>query len=334
MLRGAGTSNFGLIAPDGGLIVDLRGLVGDPQVRDGAVSAPAGTLQRDMEKAARASGFEMPVLTTTYAGARSPDFSASMLYGSDWQTADALNYLNFLGATAFAWEFLRREPTYQADYQSMVSAGATTSEMSERVAHRGLECAVAPNLRADCAPVVWQPDLNPTTVIVTPAPDKFAKARSISELTPAFSCCSADGEHWLLGQGSGALSVKLIDGASTTGPSAVVIPFDSSYNMRVEAAICLGNAMANGTPARTPDTLTAQQRSRLKLILRSLDGSLAGYSYREIAEVLFGPDSVPAGRAWTSCELYSQIRRLCNRGHDLMNGAYLDLLRYPRQFRC
>ena len=74
-----------------------------------------------------------------------------MLYESDWQAADAFNYLDFLGATAFAWEFLRREPTYQADYQSMVSAGATASEMSERVAHRGLECAVDPTLRADCA---------------------------------------------------------------------------------------------------------------------------------------------------------------------------------------
>jgi hypothetical protein len=255
-----------------------------------------------------------------------------MLYGSDWQTADALNYLDFLGATAFAWEFLRREPTYQADYQSMVSAGATTSEMSERVAHRGLECAVAPNLRADCAPVVWQPDLNPTTVIVAPAPNKFAKARSISELTPAFSCCSADGEHWLLGQGSDALSVKLIDGANTTGPSAVVIPFDSSYNMRVEAALCLGNAMANGTPGRAPETLTAQQRSRLKLILRALDGRLADYSYREIAKVLFGPDSVPDGDAWNDHPLRTQTRRLCKRGEDLMRGGYLDLLLHPRRF--
>jgi FAD/FMN-containing dehydrogenase len=70
LLRGAGTTNFGLIAPeDGGLIVDLRGLVGDPQVCNGAISAPAGTIIGDMEKTARASGFEMPVLTTTYAGA-------------------------------------------------------------------------------------------------------------------------------------------------------------------------------------------------------------------------------------------------------------------------
>jgi FAD/FMN-containing dehydrogenase len=66
--RGAGTSNFGLLAPDqGGLIVDFRGLAGDPQVGHGVVRAPAGTLQGNMEKAARAKGLELPVLTTTYA---------------------------------------------------------------------------------------------------------------------------------------------------------------------------------------------------------------------------------------------------------------------------
>jgi FAD binding domain len=75
LLRGAGTSNFGLITPeDGGLIVDLRRLVGDPQIRDGAISAPGGTLQGNMEKAARARGFELPVLTTTYADATMAGF--------------------------------------------------------------------------------------------------------------------------------------------------------------------------------------------------------------------------------------------------------------------
>jgi hypothetical protein len=255
-----------------------------------------------------------------------------MPYGSDWQAADALNYLDFLGATAFAWEFLRREPSYQADYQSMVSVGATASEMSERVARWGLDCAVDPNLPADRAPVVWQPEFNPTTVVVAPAPDRFAKARSISELTPAFSCCSANGEQWLLGQGSGALSVKLIDGANTAGPSAVVIPLDSSFNVRLEAALCLGNSMANGTPGRAPETLTVQQRGRLKLILRCLDGRLADCSYREIAKVLFGHDSVPDGDAWNDHPLRNQTRRLCKRGEDLMRGGYLDLLLNPRRF--
>ncbi len=67
-LRGAGTSNFGLLAPEeGGLIVDLRGLTGDPELCNNTVRAPAGTVQGKMERAARSRSQELPVLTTTYA---------------------------------------------------------------------------------------------------------------------------------------------------------------------------------------------------------------------------------------------------------------------------
>jgi hypothetical protein len=257
-----------------------------------------------------------------------------MLYGSDWQTADALKYLDFRGATAFAWEFLRRDLTYQADFQSLVSAGATTSEMSERVAHRGLDCAVDPNLRADCAPVAWQPHLNPTTVLVAPAPDEFTEARFISELTPAFSRRIANGEHWLLDQGGDALQVALIDGANTTRRAAVVIPLDDSCHMRAGAALRFCEAMTGQVSDRTPDGLNPQQRSRLKLILRILDGKSAGCSYREIAKVLFDPSSVPTGCAWADDALRNRTKRLHKRGLDLVHGEYLDLMRHPRRFRA
>jgi hypothetical protein len=68
--RGAGTSNFGLVTPEhGGIIVDMRGVMGDARVANGEVSAAAGTAQGVLEKAARARGQELPVLTTTYASA-------------------------------------------------------------------------------------------------------------------------------------------------------------------------------------------------------------------------------------------------------------------------
>lgn len=197
----------------------------------------------------------------------------------------------------------------------------------------GCDFAADPDLRADRASVVWLPHLNPTTVIVAQAPDEFRDARPIGELTPAFSRRTADGEHWLLDQGGDALPIALLDSADATRPSAVVIPLDSSFSMRVEAASCLLNAMTDGAPGRAPDGLTAQQRSRLGLMLRSLDGRLARCSYREIAEVLFGTNSVPAGRAWGTHDLRGRTIRLCRRGIDLMNGEYLNLLRYPRQFR-
>jgi hypothetical protein len=258
-----------------------------------------------------------------------------MLCGSSWLNADAYTYLNNLGSAAFAWEFLRRNPSYRAAYQSIIDNSDATPELSERTAQRwGLQFAVAPDLRADRAPVVWLPHLNPGTVIVAPAPDEFAEARSISELTPAFSRRGAKrDEHWLLDQGGDTLPVTLIGGADATRPAAIVIPLDSSFSMRMKAAQHFGSVIAGGVPGRAPDALTGKQRRRLQLILRGLDGWLARRSCREIAEDLFGPNSIPAGPEWNSHELRGRTRRLYKRGLDLMQGEYRDLLRNPHQFR-
>jgi hypothetical protein len=84
---------------------------------------------------------------------------------------------------------------------------------------------------------------------------------------------------------------------------AVVIPLDDSFPVRAEAAGCLFNALTGRPPGRTPNALTAQQRRRLGLVLRSLDGWLERCSYRQIAKVLFRPNSIPAGRGWKTHDL-------------------------------
>lgn len=58
---------------------------------------------------------------------------------------EADSYLESLAIKAFAWEFLRRNSEYQADYRSIASGGDAAS-----VAQRW-GCAVDPNLRADRA---------------------------------------------------------------------------------------------------------------------------------------------------------------------------------------
>lgn len=70
-LRGAATSNFGLISPDfGGLLIDLRKLSGAPEIRaDGDIVALAGTAHGAIERAAWTAGRECPVLTTTHSNA-------------------------------------------------------------------------------------------------------------------------------------------------------------------------------------------------------------------------------------------------------------------------
>jgi len=91
-LRGAGTSNFGLVTPEhGGLLFDLRGLSGEVEFDGTIARAPAGTFQGAIERAARARGREMPVLTTTYATATAAGWIAgghvglgSSVHGSVW----------------------------------------------------------------------------------------------------------------------------------------------------------------------------------------------------------------------------------------------------------
>ena len=60
--------------------------------------------------------------------------------------------------------------------------------------------------------------------------------------------------------------------------------------------------------------------------LIALDGHLAGRSYRDIAEILYGPDRI--GPYWTddSRGYKSKVRRAVRSGLALMNGGYRDLL--------
>lgn len=59
----------------------------------------------------------------------------------NWRLLDAYSYV--VEPSAFAWEFLRRNPEYQADFQSITSA-QDAALVSERWG-----CAIDPNLRSD-----------------------------------------------------------------------------------------------------------------------------------------------------------------------------------------
>ena len=67
-VRGKGTSNFGQSIPlEGGIIIDLQRLDRILEVTDTSITAEAGAIHGDVEKAAQARGRELTLLTTTYA---------------------------------------------------------------------------------------------------------------------------------------------------------------------------------------------------------------------------------------------------------------------------
>jgi len=60
----------------------------------------------------------------------------------NWRLPDAYDYV--VAPWAFAWEFLRRNPDYQADFRSI------TSERDAALVSERWGCAIDPNLRSDC----------------------------------------------------------------------------------------------------------------------------------------------------------------------------------------
>ena len=147
---------------------------------------------------------------------------------------------------------------------------------------------------------------------------------------PTFECREHDGSYWLVNERHGRLPVVLIGGASAMTPAAVVIPLDADFETRADAALRLWR-IATGRPhGPPPDRLTRHRRHRLALTLRALDGRLADQTYRAIAQILFGRARIPAGPGWKTHELRDRTIRLARAGMELMQGGYLDLLRYPR----
>lgn len=113
-------------------------------------------------------------------------------------------------------------------------------------------------------------------------------------------------------------------------PTAALLPFDSLFPERMATAFRIWRAIQRGQ-ALTVDAPTTDQLRRRKLLLRALDGHLAGATYRDIAIGLFGSKRVPSGDGWRTHHLRSRTIRLVQDGLARMRGGYLRLLRPDRR---
>ena len=114
--------------------------------------------------------------------------------------------------------------------------------------------------------------------------------------------------------------------APPTAPLAAVIPFDAHLPQRIAATLHLWQSLTGSAPPPVAP-LTTQQRRRLILMLRALDGWQANASYREIAAVLLDPlVRSQSRREWLTSPRRAQIIRLVRDAIRRMRGGYRDLL--------
>ncbi|MET3763136.1 DUF2285 domain-containing protein [Sphingomonas sp. UYEF23] len=80
----------------------------------------------------------------------------------------------------------------------------------------------------------------------------------------------------------------------------------------------------------SPKLFPADARvERWLTVLRIHDAARAGASHRDIAEIVFGQDRVPPGRAWKSEALNARVDRLAREARRMAAGAYRLLLARP-----
>ncbi|WP_258045648.1 DUF2285 domain-containing protein [Mesorhizobium sp. NBSH29] len=121
-----------------------------------------------------------------------------------------------------------------------------------------------------------------------------------------------------------SVRLLLIDGAGLGNPLAAVIPFDENCFDRIEALTRLLRIL-HGRPQTADTRLTAQRRRRLRRMLQAVDGHQTGATYREIANVIFGPSRVSA-EPWKTSAIRDATIALVKDGRGLINGGYRDLL--------
>jgi hypothetical protein len=150
---------------------------------------------------------------------------------------------------------------------------------------------------------------------------------TFAQLPPAaFAVDRPDGRHVLLREHGGNRQLWMLADAPPTAPLAAVIPFDAHLPQRVEATLHLWQLLT-GSAAPPIAPLTAQQRRRLILMLRALDGWQEHASYREIAAVLLDPlVRHQSRRDWLTSPRRAQIIRLVRDAVRRMRGGYRDLL--------
>jgi hypothetical protein len=178
-------------------------------------------------------------------------------------------------------------------------------------------------------PVFWRPDAVASLVRLVPAHDgdklalRFEPERWARDVA---SHQDEDGLHLILGSGRREVRLWLPRPVAPGAPVMAELDLDPWFYDRSETAWRMMR-LARGGRKQAP--AGPDPPVRVLEALRAYDGRQAGAAYREIAEVLFGPDRV-AGLAWQTSALRAAVVRLAEMGQRLVAGGYRELLKPPR----
>jgi hypothetical protein len=243
----------------------------------------------------------------------------------------------------WAWEFLRRNPDYGADWRSSVPRhlphitlkdGTRLLRMRRRFprAERwGLYAFADPSVVARQAPVFWHIAALKQVVRVRAAPP--AHRENLKPLTLSSfnadrtAAIGVDNVPLVLIKGPGVhVPLEIHDVAVLTNPFAPVFEIDGFSDLSVQTELLrrLHRFAEQAPSVANRPAFTIDERLHHALI--ALDESLRGKTYRQIAITVFGEKKVAEEWQGPSQFLKDRTRRLVAKGTELMKGGYRDLL--------
>jgi hypothetical protein len=260
----------------------------------------------------------------------------------DWTDRNAYAWTKNLTLREWAWEFLRRNPDFQAAWQTARLeygiAGYYAQTMMVMSQHQvpnlsswGCLYCSSPAQDSREAAVFWSPDLCPGVLRLS----AFSLTEKI-EATPFLLReivspsilleMPAGPQHMLFREGGYGLQL-LIHGADVT--KAVRLVADGAPNHalakpQLRSLRCFNDLRLAGRlrPSHIQRDLLS---ARWGVVLQALDASLAGASQKEIARCLFAYYSEEGWRS-PDRSLRFRLRNAVRRGYMLMRRGYRSLL--------
>ncbi len=144
-----------------------------------------------------------------------------------------------------------------------------------------------------------------------------------------FQQTAFEGLHLSAFTESGRLHLIALNKLRPDQPIAAIIPLDAHSLDRIQALTRLWRSL-HGLSVPRDMRMTAQQRRRLKNMLRAVDARMHNADYREIAEAIFGVERV-ASDPWKTSPLRDAVFDLVKDGFAMIEGGYRKLLRHRRR---
>ena len=237
----------------------------------------------------------------------------------EWRASAAYLYILTLDSILLAWEYLRRNPQYVVDWQSVGQRADA--------ARWGLTALENPSLDARTAQPMWNELPEGQLRIVPLADDPLSRTFCLWTVPGRKMLCHDGSRLRLTVEIRGTRAHIAIHPALQSG-DRFGYGFSSGAPLaqqasRVEAAVRLvcGDHSADAVHAVRREALVHMRT------LQALDATHAKATQREAARTLFGLDEVM--RHWhPDSELRAKIRHYLQRGRALMRSDYLALL-YP-----